>query len=195
MTISNNTTTTNFSSLPAILAGKKINIPTFNLNVVATPWVGIADNICSAETHYEQFSHVMHPADDLQLEIVYDDVSLESLNFPGNQSQETVFTLVDDRQNTDHVLKFIFSGKTDNHSYHTETKEDVSWILKLDLYIENLFVAGLLMENASTEQFDSEFYIGKNGTYMLTIQTPIYKWLFQYDDWFVRRETLLTSKS
>lgn len=193
MTISNKTTTTNFSSLPAILAGKKINIPTFNLNVVATPLISIAGNICSAETHYEQFSHVMHPADDLQLEIVYDDISLESLNFLGNLPQETVLALVDDQLDTDHVLKFIVSGKTDNHSYHTQTKDDISWLLKLDVYIENLFVGGLLMEDAIKEQFDSEFYIGENGTHILAIQTPIYKWLFQYEDWFVRRETLTIS--
>ena len=142
-----------------------------------TPLITIAENIFSAETHYAQFSHTMHPADTLQVDIMYDDVTLESFNFLNNQAQEAIFTLDDDQILLNHNLKFIFSGKTDNHSYHTETKEDVSWVLKFDVYIEYLPMVkdpyGIFNDIAPP-------IIGNNGTTTLKIETPIYKWLLQH---------------
>jgi hypothetical protein len=160
-----------------ILAGKKISIPTWQLTAVVTPVIAIDEKIFSADTGYAQFSHVMHPADNLQVDIVYDENTIDSLNFLNNQMQKTTLALPDTQEITDHTLKFIISGKNDNHSYLTETKNSVSWLLKVDLYIENLAVCALTLtiENG-------DFYIGENSTHVLEIQTPIYRWLFQHEN-------------
>jgi hypothetical protein len=108
---------------------------------------------------------------------VYDENTIDSLNFLNNQMQKTTLALPDTQEITDHTLKFIISGKNDNHSYLTETKNSVSWLLKVDLYIENLAVCALTLtiENG-------DFYIGENRTHVLEIQTPIYRWLFQHEN-------------
>lgn len=173
------------------MAGKEKVIPTkpptWQLKVRVTPMITIAENIFSADTHYAQFSHTMHPADTLQVDIVYDDVTLESFNFLNNQVQETIFTLDDDQTLLNHNLKFIFSGKTDNHSYHTETKEDVSWVLKFDVYIEYLpmveYPYGIF--NGIVPSI-----IGNNGTTTLQIETPIYRWLLQHSTAIITACTL-----
>ena len=139
-----------------ILAGKKIYIPTWQLTAIVTPVIAIDNKIFSADTGYTQFSHVMHPADDLQVDIVYDKNTTDSLNFLNNQMQKIILTLPDTQEITDHTLKFIISGKNDNHSYLTETKNSVSWLLKIDLYIENLAICALAIENG-------DFYIGENN--------------------------------
>lgn len=170
-----------------ILAGKKIYIPTWQLTAIVTPVIAIDNKIFSADTGYTQFSHAMHPADDLQVDIVYDKNTTDSLNFLNNQMQKITLTLPDTQEITDHTLKFIISGKNDNHSYLTETKTSVSptmqrlrtrhstWLLKIDLYIENLAICALAIENG-------DFYIGENSVHVLEIQTPIYRWLFQHEN-------------
>jgi len=144
-----------------------------------TPLISIGGTIFSAETHYPQFSAGMHPADNLQIDIVYDTVVLGRVNFPDNHPQEVTFKLDDELAPTDHTLKFIFSGKTNNHSYHTDTNVDVSWLLKLELYIENLAVTSMLHTDYDTSL---DFYVGQNVTHYLPLQTPIYGWLLQNDN-------------
>ena len=180
----------NTSELQELLAGKEkvipAKLPIWQLKVRVTPLINIADSIFPAETHYAQFSHTMHPADTLQVDIVYDDVTLESFNFLNNQAQEMIFTLTDDQTRLNHNLKFVFSGKTDNHSYHTEIKEDVSWVLKFDVYIE-----GLPMVEEPYGIFNDIVppIIGNNSTTTLKIETPIYRWLLQHSNAIVRAYT------
>lgn len=174
-----------------ILAGKKISIPTWQLTVVATPVVSVNDKVLSADMWNAQFSHNMHPADDLKVEIVYNDTTVDSLKFLKNQIQKTTHTLSDTQELADHTYKFIISGKNNNHNYLTKTKDSVTWLIKLEVYLENLSVTGLLTENATIEDFWPDFYVGKNGTYTLKIQTPIYGWLLQHDDWIVKQEILI----
>lgn len=177
----------NTSELQELMAGKAQIIPskpsTWQLKIVATPLIVINENIFSAEIHYAQFSHVMHPADALQVDILYDDTILDSVNFLNNQALETIFTLDDDHTKFDHNLKFIFSGKTDHHSYLTETHDSVTWVLKLEVWIEHLPIVpdlyGIFNDIAPS-------IIGNNGTTTLQIETPIYKWLIQHSNAILR---------
>jgi len=165
-----------------ILSGKKIVIPTWELTVGVTPMIGIAGSIFSAETHYSQFVPGMHAADDLQFDIVYDNTVINSLRFLNNQPQITTHTLVDDHTNTNHTLQFVLSGKNDSHSYHTNDGGDVSWILKIDLYIENLSMTDVVDEQLDCLPDAMTSYMGENGTKTLKIQTPIYRWLLTHDN-------------
>ena len=177
----------NTSDLQQLLAGKKIVTPTWKLKVGITPFISVNhDNIFSADAYYAKFSHGMLPADCLQVDIIYDDILLESLNCLDNQAKETTLALVDDQIITSHILKFKLSGKTDGHTYHNESNNDVSWLLRLDLYIEDLCICGLLLDHKSTNDFSSEFYMGENRTHTLQIQTPIYRWLLQHDDYILQ---------
>jgi hypothetical protein len=148
--------------------------------------ISIANDFFSAGTHFEKFSHTMYPADDLQVGISYNDSTIDSFNFLNNNPQERIFALHDNQEIVDHTIKVTLSGKHDNHSYHTDTYEDISWVLKLDLYIENFLVCGLFLENETPDEYLSDFYIGENSTHILKIQTPIYRWLFQHEDRILR---------
>jgi len=164
-----------------ILSGKPVFTPTWELKIVVTPLINIAKDIFSADTYLKNFSHTMYPADSLQLDIAYDNNTIDSLHFLNNQTQERSFKLADEYEKTDHAITFKLSNKNDNHSYHTDTNEDVSWILRIDLYIEQFFVSGLFLENGNADEFFSNFYLGENGIRVLKLQTPIYRWLFQHE--------------
>jgi hypothetical protein len=169
-----------------ILSGKPVFTPTWELKIVVTPLISIANDIFSADTHFKNFSHTMYPADSLQLDIDYDGNTIDSLHFLNNQTQERRFKLADEYEKTDHAITFKLSGKNENHSYHTDTNDDVSWIFRIDLYIEQFFVSGLFLESGNADDFFSNFYLGENGTRGLKIQTPIYRWLFQHESSLLR---------
>jgi hypothetical protein len=169
-----------------ILSGKPVFTPTWELKLVVTPLISIANDIFSADTHFKNFSHTMYPADSLQLDIDYDGNTIDSLHFLNNQTQERRFKLADEYEKTDHAITFKLSGKNENHSHHTDTNDDVSWIFRIDLYIEQFFVSGLFLESGNADDFFSNFYLGENGTRVLKIQTPIYRWLFQHESSLLR---------
>jgi hypothetical protein len=161
-------------------------IPTWQLKIVVTPVISVANHLLSADTYFKNFSHTMHPADNLQVNISYDNNTIDSLHFLNNQIQERTFTLTDDHEIVDHTIIFNLSGKNNSHSCHTDTNETVSWLLKFDLYIENFCISGVFLENNNTDEFFSDFYVGENGTRILKIKTPIYRWLLQHEDNILR---------
>ena len=155
----------------ANLATKEF-VPTYDyawqLKVVATPVVGIDGDVFPAEVYKEQ-ALTMNTAAELQIDIEYDNIKLDSFNFSNHQAHETIFTLKDDHEITDHALRVILSGKNASHIYDDDS---VSWLIKIEVYIENL---PILLED------DAVAIVGENGTTSLSIATPVYRWLLDRD--------------
>jgi hypothetical protein len=158
----------NTSDMKKIISGKPVFIPVWELKVIATPVIGIAGEIFPAEAHFEKLLRI-NSAEDLQINVVYDNIKLDSFDFSNPQPHETVVTLKDDHEITDHTLEITLSGMTSSHMYDDDS---VSWLVKIEVYIENL---PILLED------DAVKILGENGTTSLSIATPVYRWLLDRD--------------
>jgi len=163
-----NTSDIDFTSdIEKIISGKPVFIPVWELKVIATPIVGINGDVFPAEV-YKERALTMNTAAELQIDVVYDNIKLDSFDFSNPQPHETIVKLKDDHEITDHVLNIILSGKNASHIYDDDS---VSWLVKLEVYIENL---PILLED------DAVKIVGENGATTLQLTTPIYRWLLDH---------------
>jgi len=125
----------------------------------------------------------------LDFEILLNDVSIYKIS-----TSEPLYNFVydiDDSISNEHKLKFIMSGKTDDHL----VEKDGEIIDSANIKIDNISFNGInisilpgIMRNIAsythnfngygnnvTEEFYSE--IGANGVVILKFKTPLYEWL------------------
>ena len=140
----------------------------WELTVVATPVISINNEIFPAEAYFEKLLCI-NSADELMVDIVYDNVKLDSFNFLNNQAYKSTFLLKDDHKITDHTLEITLSGKNSSHIY---ADDSVSWLIKIEVYIENL---PIMLEDEVVKM------VGENSNTTLQLTTPIYRWLLDRD--------------
>jgi len=163
-----NTSDIDFTSdIKKIITGKPVFVPVWELKVIATPMIGIDGDVFPAEEYLKRLLRI-NSADELQIDVLYDNIKLDSFNFSNHQPHETIVKLKDDHEITDHVLNIVLSGKNASHIYDDNS---VSWLIKLEVYIENL---PILLEDDTVKMF------GENGVTTLQLTTPIYRWLLDH---------------
>jgi hypothetical protein len=109
---------------------------------------------------------------------------------PGTDAQDIAVEF-DDADDQSHVLEFVLSGKTPEHTQITEQDEIISDVL---VKIQNIAFDGIEIDqifselaeyhhdfNGSQPATVGRFYgdIGCNGTVRLEFTTPIYLWLLE----------------
>lgn len=174
------------SDIKKLLQGKEKIIPVWKLTVQVEPLISVGEDIFPAAEKYPEFQHGMQSAENLTFCVQYDDSVVGTINFPGNKTQRLDIMIPDDPQETDHLLQFELLGKTDDHSYHTQDMQDVSWILKFDFWIEDLPMTSQFYHTGRLQHGPPTDIMGQNSFQTMPIKTPIYFWLLRHFDLIFR---------
>jgi hypothetical protein len=109
---------------------------------------------------------------------------------PGTDAEEIAVEF-DDADDESHVLEFVLSGKTSEHTQITEQGEIVSdVIIRIqDIAFDDIVIDQMFSElaeyhhdfNGSQPALVDRFYgvMGCNGTVRLEFTTPVYLWLLE----------------
>ena len=109
---------------------------------------------------------------------------------PGTDVQE-ISVEFDDADDESHVLEFVLSGKTSEHTQITEQGEIVSVVIIRiqDIAFDDIVIDQMFSElaeyhhdfNGSQPALVDRFYgvMGCNGTVRLEFTTPVYLWLLE----------------
>ena len=125
----------------------------------------------------------------LDLQVILDD-KIQWQGCPGTDVQEITVEF-DDADDESHVLEFVLSGKTTEHTQITEQGEitsDVTVRIK-DIAFDDIKIDQIFSElaeyrhdfNGTQPAVVDQFYgeMGCNGTLRLEFTTPIYLWLLE----------------
>lgn len=125
----------------------------------------------------------------LYIEIFYDDVILLKKQAVCYETINVSYELLDDIENIDHVLKIVMSGKTDNHSFKDVNGREIVAMIQVQLRIEDLPINECILDHTTVINSNSSSiltqpwtkFIGVNSEHLISIKTPIYRWLFTHE--------------
>ena len=128
------------------------------------------------------------PTNPINLKILLDDKIMFDRNIVSEEKIQ--FDVNDD--NSDHIMNFVISGKTDEHSIRdadgkilNSTEILITNIAFNDVDISNIIMANPLKYNhnfnGNGDNIEDKFYdiAGCNGTIELKFSTPIYLWILE----------------
>jgi len=151
--------------------GKIPYVPKWNLWCKISPVITVGDDVLDAD-RLGEFGSDLHGFEEFKISILYDNQVLYSGTFDQHQPIVVDVDLLDDKENTDHVLCIGLEGKTDDHSCFHQGKS-VSLAAKINLSIEQMPLDLHVMATGI------KTIAGENGVQNFSISTPIYRWLLK----------------
>lgn len=158
--------------------GKILYVPKWTLECTVSPVIMVDQEVVSGN-RLAEFGKEIKNFNNFKIDITYDQQSLYTGGIDQSIPIVVSAQLLDDKENTNHLLSIGLSGKTDDHSCFYQGKS-VSLGVKLDLLIESVPMASTLL------QVGLKNHMGENEIQKLEIKTPIYQWLLSNQEYIMR---------
>jgi hypothetical protein len=157
--------------------GKIPYVPLWKFDCKISPVITLDQEIIPGSC-WKEFAPDIKNFDDFEITVSYDQQVLYQGKINSDDCVSISEHLLDDKENIDHKICITLHGKTDDHSCFYQGKS-VSLGISIDLAIEDMPLGSTLLEAGLKN------IMGENETQTLVVNTPIYQWLLQNQEYIM----------
>ena len=157
--------------------GKILYVPLWKFDCKISPVITLDQEIIPG-SRWREFAPDIKNFDDFEITVSYDQQVLYHGKINSDDCILISKQLLDDKENTDHKICISLNGKTDDHSCFYQG-QSVSLAISIDLAIEDVPLGSTLLEAGLKN------IMGENETQTLVVNTPIYRWLLQNQEYIM----------